>query len=148
MGPLGSSRASWGHETQIPMVTLMALEEGTCTGLLALHLHVMLFTPSRSPRVLPGTYLIPRAELFLFTCFQNHEPHKLLFLINYPVADSSKTSAKSGQGATVVEYEGQGLSGNLTYIVTGTGFTWKIAAWRAKDRRTLPERGCQWVLRH
>lgn len=110
------------------MVTLMALEEGPCTGLLALHLHVILFIPSRSPRALPGTYLIPRAELFLFTCFQNHEPHKLLFLINYPVADSSKTSAQSGQGATVVEYEGQGPSGNLTYIVTGTGLMWEIAA--------------------
>lgn len=148
MGALGSSRASWGHETQIPMVTLVALEEGTCTGLLALHLHVMLFTPNRSPRALPGTYLILGAELFLFTCFQNHEPHKLVFLINYPVADSSKTSTKSGRGATVVEYEGQGPSGSLIYIVTSAGLMWKTAAWRAKDRRTLPERGCHWVLCH
>lgn len=75
-----------------------------------------------------GPELIPRAELLLFTRFQNHEPHKLLFLINYPVADGNKTNIKSGQGATVVGDEGQGPSWSMTHIVTSAGFMWKIAA--------------------
>lgn len=52
-----------------------------------------------------------RDSAFLVSNLQNHDPHKLLFLINYPISDRNKISTKSGQGATWLNMRDKDLRG-------------------------------------